>query len=277
MKRGILVIAALFGLAQFTVAQVQHGTVIVWMATDKDLFIASDSRGIGGITPTLHRDNQCKIRALNGDLLFAASGIVAGQTPLGLRDVRVMAVDMAREESATTKASIDALAGRWARSVGGLSFLAHGVKVPKSTLWAVFAGSVGTPKRIHVTQIRMEVTEILDVVSIGEPEFTFFDPTEAFDPTKDIAVHVYGTGKNPSCNISLLIKPRCPELRSTILPPLLIGSPKPHWNNLAPRATWAGKLTKPTSALAALSGRARKRIAHSQQHTISPLPTLDSC
>src|SRR5208337_510635 len=91
------------------------------MSTDNDFVLTADSRAgsiLWQVMP-LYRDDECKIRAFNNDVVFAAAGVIAnnrGRVWLTW-DIRQTAADIVQGKVMHTGADIDAAARDWARQV----------------------------------------------------------------------------------------------------------------------------------------------------------------
>ena len=174
---------------QLAFPQIDHGTIIVWMATDKDFVLAADSRATFGplLGPTIlhpHRDDECKIRALNDHLLFAVAGPVASRNAHLGWDIRQIAADLMRDHPVASRADIDTLARAWAGRVGvliGQDPLFRGLYSADPIIKAAFAGSVGDQRRIHVAEIYLRIA--------AEVEINIFDPVIGAN-----VIHIYGSG-----------------------------------------------------------------------------------
>jgi hypothetical protein len=159
------------------------------MATDTTVVVAADSR-LAIIDPDKidpqpsFRDNDCKIRALNGNLVFAAAGFLTGPSMfLGRWDVRQIAVDLARSRTVNSASDIDNLAMEWAEALRHLQIFPSYQGIPE--VQAVFAGIVGIPKRTHAANIWVMIS--------GLAPINF----KVFEPDKDSrAIHTYGSGYN---------------------------------------------------------------------------------
>jgi hypothetical protein len=115
----LIALAIFIAFEHPALAQIESGTIVVWMATEHDFVLAADSRvTCGGVgCKSEDRDQYCKINALNGKLIFSVSGVGGDRRP-GLQwDPAEIASRLARHRNLDTAQSIDALASDWLREV----------------------------------------------------------------------------------------------------------------------------------------------------------------
>lgn len=121
MKR-FLIAGVLFIVASNSAfSQINSGTVVVWMATDNDLVLAADSRvaciGSTCIAENPNRDNDCKILALNRNLIFSSAGAAGDDRKEFRWNAFEIASSLAAGRKFETVESIDTLASDWLKQV----------------------------------------------------------------------------------------------------------------------------------------------------------------
>lgn len=181
----------LCAISQFATAQVKHGTVIMWMATDTDFVLTADSRGspISWRVAPSYPDDECKILTFDNNLVFAAAGVIANNRGLLWPgwDIKQIATALAQGSAIHASADIDILADNWARRVQGVineDFALSKFGTDGPIIQAVFAGAVGVPKRIHAVEVYLTLG--------AKPEIKRFDP----GASGSALLRVYGTGND---------------------------------------------------------------------------------
>jgi hypothetical protein len=96
-------------------AQILSGTVIFGMFTKDDLILTADSRGQMSVGDKItgYRDDQCKIAAVNGKIVFAISGFYAKEGPGGF-DLRTEARSIASGAKINFNVDLLRVADAWA-------------------------------------------------------------------------------------------------------------------------------------------------------------------
>jgi hypothetical protein len=186
-------------------AQIQSGSIVIWMATDRDLVLAADSRvfcqGAGCSAQDPIRDDDCKAIALNDHLIFASAGLQGARGGEGLDftwSVTGIASTLAAKKPFDTAKSIDDLAYEWLKSIQQrvdqmCESNAISPDAPTRAVWsvAVFAG-VTAKGVIHATEARFQTK--IDPKIIGPCTFNPTVIPADLSASSGSAVHSMGTG-----------------------------------------------------------------------------------
>ena len=111
-------------------AQMLSGTVVVGTFTQEDLVLAADSRMVTIVGGKIlsHVDDDCKISAVNGKIIFASSGWTIYDGSFGIEgfDLKTEGQTLASKANIRSEADLRALADAWASRantlMNGLAF-----------------------------------------------------------------------------------------------------------------------------------------------------------
>jgi hypothetical protein len=179
-------------------AQMLSGTVVVAIFTKQDLVIAADSRStaFNDSGQKYSFDNECKVAAVNGKIVFAISGYAASEGSYGF-DLRTEAQTLASSADIRSEADLLKLADAWATRANALfdRFASHKLQVwksnPMNQSTAISDAIFGS--RDMAGNIIISVATIHPTRSVDSPPFTSSDTFVTSYPRNHAFTSGYGS------------------------------------------------------------------------------------